>query len=75
MSDALLEDGGGAGDAGPDAGLEVAPHACGNRLGAAIGLEAVEIEAEALGPLPEVRVVDVAAVGVERVDHLEEAPL
>ena len=29
----------------------------------------------ALGPLPEVRVVDLAAVGVERVDHLEEAAL
>ena len=28
---------------------------------------------EALDPLPEMRVVDAAAVGVERVDHLEEA--
>ena len=47
----------------------------GNRIGAAIGLEAVEVEPEPLGPLPEVRIVDVAAVGVERVDHLEEAAL
>jgi hypothetical protein len=72
---ASAEDRGGAGDAGADAGLEVTADTCRNRFGAAIGLEAVEIEVEALGPLPKVRVIDVAAVLVERIDHLEEAPL
>ena len=45
------------------------------RVGAAVGLEALEVEPEALGPLPEMRVVDLAAVGVDRVDHLEERAL
>ncbi len=75
MSDARLEDGGRAGDAGTDAGLEVAANAGGDNIGAAVGLETVEIELEALGALPEMWIVDVAAVPVERVDHLEEAAL
>ncbi len=75
MSDARLEDRRGAGDAGADAGLEVAADANGDCVGAAVGLEAVEVESEALGALPKVRIIDVAAVVVERVDHLEEAPL
>jgi len=75
MSDARLEDRGRAGDAGADAGLEVAADARGDRIGAAVGLEALELELESLGALPEVRIVDVAAVPVERVDHLEEAAL
>ena len=58
-----------------DAGLEVATDALGDRGGAAIGLEALEVELEPLGALPEVGVVDPAAVGVDRVDHLEESAL
>src|SRR5689334_5552271 len=72
---ARLEDGGGAGDAGADARLEVAADAGGGDVGAAVGLEALEVEAELPSTLPEVRVVDAAPVGVERVDHLEEATL
>lgn len=75
MSDARLEDRRGAGDAGADSGLEVAADAGGNRIGAAIGLEAVDIEAELLDPPPEMGIVDVGAVGVERVDHREEGAL
>ena len=64
-----------SGDAGANSGLEVAAHPGGDRVGATVGLEALEVEPEPLDPLPEVRVVDVAAVGVERVDQLEEATL
>jgi len=64
-----------AGDAGADAGLEVAADAGRDGCGAAIGLEAVEVEGEVLCTLPEVRVIDVAAVVVERIDQLEEATL
>lgn len=63
------------GDAGADAGLEVVADAGLDGGGAAVGLEALEIEAEALGAAPEVRVIDVSAVLVERVDHLEEMSL
>jgi hypothetical protein len=69
------EDGRCGGDTGANARLEVAPDARFHGRGPAVGLEALEVEVEALGPPPEVRVVDVAAVGVERVDHLEEASL
>lgn len=75
MSDARLEDRGGGGDASADAGFEIAADTLGNGGGAAIGLKAVEIEAEALGALPEVRVVDVTPIVIQRVDHLEEASL
>lgn len=71
----LGKDGWGAGDAGADAGLEVTPDPGGDLVRAAVGLEALEVEPEALGAPPEVRVVDVAAIGVERVDHLEEVAL
>lgn len=71
----LREDGRRGGDAGANARLEVAADALSNGIGAAVGLETVEIELEALGSLPEVRVVNVTAVLVERVDHLEEAAL
>ena len=37
-------------------------------------LEALEVEAERSRALPQVRVVDVALVGVDRVDHLQNAP-
>ena len=56
-------------------GLEVAADPRGDLGRAAVGLEALEVEPERLDPLPEMRVVDPAAVGVERVDHLEEAAL
>jgi len=72
---ASIEDRGRAGDAGADAGLEVAAHTGLRGGGAAVGLEAVEVEPEALGALPEVRIVDVASVLVERIDQLEEAAL
>src|SRR5262245_57848940 len=55
-----------AGYASTDAGLEVAPHPGGNRVGTAVGLEALEVEAQMPDPLPEVGIVDVAAVFVER---------
>ena len=42
---------------------------------AAVALEAVEVEPEPLGPLPEVRVVDAAAVGEQRVPELPERVL
>jgi hypothetical protein len=71
----LGKDGRGAGHAGANSGLEVASDPSCDRVGAAIGLEALQIETELLGSLPEVRIVDVAAVAVERVNHLEEAPL
>jgi hypothetical protein len=72
---ASAEDRGGRGDPGPDAGFEVAPDARGDRVGAAVALEALEVEAERFGPLPEVRIVEMALVGVDRVDHLEESAL
>jgi len=75
MSDARLEDSGGGGDASANARLEVAADAGGDRIGAAVGLEAVEIQPEPLGALPEMGVVNVAAFLIERVDHLEEATL
>lgn len=75
MSDARLEDRGRAGHPGADAGLEVATDALGDGGRTTIGLEAVEIEPEVLGPLPKVRVIDVGAILVERIDQLEEAAL
>lgn len=65
----------GADDAGPDAGLEIAADPVPDLLGAALGLEALEVEAEPLGPLPEVGIVDAATLGIDGVDHLEEAAL
>jgi hypothetical protein len=64
-----------AGDARPDAGLEVAPHPHRHRRRAPVGLEAIEVEVELFDPLPEVGVVDAAAIAVEGVDHLEEPAL
>src|SRR5215218_10549694 len=69
------EDAGRRGDPGPDARFEIAAHTRLHLRRAPRGLERVETEAQLLDPLPEVRVVDAAAVAVERVDHLEEAPL
>ncbi len=75
MSDARLEDCGGSGDAGADAGLEVTTHPGGDSRRTTICLEALQVEAEVLGALPEMRVVGVSAVDVQRVDHREELPL
>jgi len=47
----------------------------GDGSGAAVGLEALEIQPEPLGAPPKVGIVDVAAVRIKRVDHLEEATL
>lgn len=69
------EDSGGCGDAGADTGLEVAAHAGLDRGRAAVGLEALELEPKPFGTLPEVGIVDVTAIPVERVDHLKEASL
>jgi hypothetical protein len=70
-----VEDCGRFGDPGADSRLEVAPHPGGDGCRAAVRLEALEVESELFDPLPEVRVIDVTAVGVERVDQLEEATL
>ncbi len=75
MSDARLKDRRRANDASADAGLEVAANSRGDRIRATISLKALQIEAEPLYALPEVGIVDVAAIGVERVDHLEKRPL
>ena len=64
------------GDAGADPALEVAPHALGDRLRAAIGARSARGRARArVAPLPQVRVVDCARIGVDRVDHLPEGVL
>ena len=70
-----VEEGGRSGDASPDPGLEVPAHTHGDGVRAAIGLEALEVESQPLDPLPEVGVVDVTAIRIERVDHLEEGAL
>jgi hypothetical protein len=67
--------GGRADDTGADSRLEVAANPGLDLRRAAVGLEALEVEAKQFHPLPEVRVVDSAAIGVEGVDHLEEPPL
>lgn len=69
------EEGRGSAHAGANSRFEVATDAFAHSLGAAIRLEACELEVEALCPLPEVGIVDPGGFGVERVDHLEEAPL
>src|SRR2546430_15162 len=55
--------------------VEVAADSGGGFLGAAVGLEAVDVQAEVPGPLPQVGVLEAALVGVERVVQLPEAPL
>ena len=75
MELAADEQGRGRRHAGADAGAKVALYPLGNGVGAAVGLEAVEVEAERRDALPEMRVVEVALVGVEGVVHLPEAAL
>jgi hypothetical protein len=72
---ALPEQRGGTGDPGPDPGLEVPADPRLDLSGAALGLEALEIEAKSLSALPEVGIVDPSTIGEQRVDHLEELPL
>lgn len=62
-------------DTTADAGLEIAPHAGLYLLRPTIGLEALQVEAQDLRTLPEVGIVDMAVLGIDRVDHLEEACL
>ena len=65
----------GRGSPRADPGAKVALHPLGDRLRAAVGLEAVEVEPQALRPLPQVGVVEVGLVLEQRVVHLPEAPL
>lgn len=67
--------GGSADDTGADPRLEVATDPSLDLRRATVGLEALQVQAELTYPLPEVRVVDPATIGVEGVDHLEEPPL
>src|SRR5439155_8460004 len=60
---------------GPDSGTEVRLDPLPDRVGAAISLEAIEVEAELPGALPQVRIVEPALVGEQRVVHLPEAVL
>lgn len=55
--------------------MKIGPDPCLNGVSAAVGLEALEIEAQPLHPTPEMGIIDVRSVGVKRIDHLEEAPL
>jgi hypothetical protein len=61
-----------ASDSRADARLEIATDSRLYVLAAAVGLEALQIEPQALDPLPQVWVVNPPSVGVERVGHLEE---
>ena len=54
---------------------EVALDALGHGVGAPVGLEALEVEAERLGARPQVRVLEAALVGEQRVVHLPERAL
>ena len=53
----------------------VAGDALGDRRIAPVGLEAVDVEPEALAARPQMRVVEAALVGVERVVERPERPL
>ncbi len=64
-----------AGDTSAYSGLEIAAYAGFYGVRAPVCLEARQIEAKSLHALPEVRVVDPAAIRVKRVDHLEKPAL
>src|SRR4029450_8976494 len=72
LGPALDECGRRAGHAGPDAADEVALDPLPDGVRAAVGVEALQIEPEAPGALPEVRIVHPPPVAVERVAHLPE---
>src|SRR6185436_9533093 len=63
------------GRTGPQRVVHVAPDAFCRRGAAAVALEAVEVDAEALAVGPQVRVLQAALVGVERLRQLPEPPL
>src|SRR5918994_720915 len=62
-------------DAGADPADEIPLDPFANRLRAAIRVELLEVEAEALRAFPEVGIVDAAAIRIERVAHLPERAL
>jgi hypothetical protein len=72
---AVAEVGRCAGHSGPDPALEVTPYPLGDRLGAPVGFEAGEVEPKRLGAPPQVRIVLMPVIGVDRVDHLPEGVL
>ena len=55
--------------------VDVAPDALGGLGAAAVALEAVEVDAERLAARPQVRVLEAALVGVQRVGELPEPAL
>ena len=61
--------------AGADPRAEVALDAVAHRVAAAVGVKALEVEPELLGPAPQVRVLEPRLVGEQRVVHLPEAAL
>ena len=63
------------GHAGPDAAAEITSDAFRHPVGGAVELEAIEVEIEIANPLPEVGIVDVGAVGEQRIPELPERPL
>ena len=75
MQRAVVEQGRRGRDAGAHAGAEVGRDPRGHRGVAAVGVEAREVEAEPLGPRPQVRVLEPALVGEQRVVHLPEGAL
>ena len=60
---------------GGERGARVLAHAGGRRIGAAIAVEALEIEPEIARMLPQMRVVEPALVGVQQVDEGPERAL
>lgn len=62
-------------DTGADSRLEVAADPGLDLRGATVGLEPLEVKVEPIRPLPEVRVIDSATIGIEGVNHLEETSL
>src|SRR5262245_3238515 len=59
----------------PDAAGEVPFDPSTDLVGAAITVEALQVETDALGSLPQMRVVHAPAVGIERITHLPERAL
>ena len=74
-SDASGKGGRGCPDPGSDAGREVALHSRGHSNGAPVPLEAFKLEAKALGPLPQVGIVLVAAVREDSVPDVVKGVL
>src|SRR5215210_5895675 len=66
---------GGGGHSGAHAGAEVGGDATLDRLGVAVGVEAADVEPQALGALPQLWVLEPSLVGEERVVHGPERAL